>query len=120
MRDQTLTSSETRFQLESDEYVILASGVDSLYLFLDCPGGIDWKALVEQAERYDYGQHFEFSGVVFVREKAWMRTYTVCLRHGQILFFINRRTAYIKCLALGFEMRGYEGVQAWLCRILDG
>jgi hypothetical protein len=74
---------------------------------------------VEQAERYDYGQHFAFNDLVFVREKAWMRTYPVCLRHGQFLFFINRQTAYIKCLSLGFEMRGYDAVQVWLCRVLD-
>lgn len=102
-----------------DEFVLLASGVDTLCLFLDCGALIDWKSIVEQIEYYDYDQSFSLKGLSCVREKAWMKAYPVCLRIGQFLFFVNRQSAYIKFLALGFEMRGFDGMQQWLCKILD-
>ncbi|RIK58956.1 hypothetical protein DCC62_29115, partial [candidate division KSB1 bacterium] len=93
-----------------DEFVLLASGVDTLCLFLDCGPLIDWKSIVEQIEYYDYDQSFSLKGVSCIREKAWMKAYPVCLRIGQFLFFVHRQSAYIKFLALGFEMRGFDGM----------
>jgi hypothetical protein len=81
--------------------------------------GIDWRTICEQAERVDYEQSIMIGQLTFVRMKAWIRTYPVCLKHGQFLFFVNRKSAYIKVLSLAFELRGFESVVLWLCRILD-
>lgn len=110
--------NDSNGQRETDA-IILARGTDSLYLYLDCPGAIDWAAIVEKAQRYDYDTGFEINGLPFIRVQAWMRTYPICLQHTQFMFFINRRTAYVKVLSLAFELRGFDGVIMWLCRILD-
>ena len=97
----------------------MTRGVDSLYLYLDCSTAIDWAAICEKAEKYDYGQGLEINGLPFVRVKAWIKSYPICLQHTQFMFFINRRTAFVKVLSLAFELRGFDGVVLWLCRILD-
>lgn len=97
----------------------LAKGVDSLYLYLDCVTAIDWAAMCDKAEKHDYGQGLEINGLPFVRVKAWIKSYPICLQHTQFMFFINRRTAFVKVLSLAFELRGFDGVVLWLCRILE-
>lgn len=102
-----------------DHVVLLAKGVDSLYLYCDCGEAIDWGKIMKEAEKYGYDEQFKFRGLPFVKIKAWMKTYPVCIQHNQFMFFINRKTAYIKVLSLAFELKGFEGTLIWLCRVLD-
>jgi hypothetical protein len=101
------------------ETVLLAKGVDTLYLHLR-PCGIDWKPIFERGDMTEIDEALTINGLQFVRKKQWIgRHYPLCLQHAQFRFFINRQSAYIKASSLAFEMRGYEGVVQWLCRILD-
>lgn len=102
---------------QAEESLLLARGVDSLYMYIE--HGVNWQKLYERAKELADDGVMVFGGLHFVKVKAWIRTFPVCLRHAQFLFFVNRRAAYIKVLSLAFEMHGYDGVILWLCRILD-
>ncbi len=104
---------------QDTETVLLAKGVDTLYLHLR-PSGIDWKAIYERGDKIEFDEVMAINDLQFVRKKQWVgRHYPLCLQHAQFRFFINRQSAYIKASSLAFEMRGYDGVVQWLCRILD-
>lgn len=103
----------------AQETILLAKGVDTLYLHLR-PSGIDWQAIYDRADHTEFDQVLVINGMNFVRKKQWVgRHYPLCLQHAQFRFFINRQSAYIKVSSLAFEMCGYEGVVQWLCQVLE-
>ncbi|MBD3339307.1 MAG: hypothetical protein GF353_09370 [Candidatus Lokiarchaeota archaeon] len=101
------------------EIRMITKGVDSLYLYLDCSEFENWEPLMEEVQRYAFDEPFKLRGLSFIRMKAWMRTYPMCIKHNQFMFFINRKSAYIKVLSLAFELHGFEAVVVLLCKILD-
>ena len=101
------------------EIKIVAKGIDSLYLFLDCEGVIKWEFIQNEVRKYDYDESFKLRGMPFTRVRAWIKTFPTCIKHNQFMFFINRKSAYIKVLSLGFELKGFEGITCLLCKVLD-
>ena len=53
-----------------DKIKILAKGVDSLYLYLDCGELIGWEYFLKEVEKYAYDEPFKLRGLSFVRVKA--------------------------------------------------
>lgn len=103
--------------VETAETVILARGIDTLYLYLD--QGVDFKALFSQVETVDFDQEISINGLVLVRTKAYLKAYPVCMRFGPFAIYFNRVSIYVQVSALGFEMRGFEGSVYWFCEVLD-
>jgi hypothetical protein len=108
----------SRTKLKEHKHTILAKSVDSLYLYLETTQ-VDLNAIIEKLEQVDYEQSILINGLPFTKVKAWVRMFPHCMRHGQFMFFVNRRALYIKVLSLAFEMRGYNFAAQWLCNILD-
>jgi len=98
---------------------IMAKGIDSLYLFLDCEDIINWEFIQKEVQRYTYDEPFHLRGLSFTRVRAWIKTFPTCMKHHQFMFFINRKSAFIKVLSLGFELKGFEGMTYLLCQVLD-
>lgn len=98
---------------------IMAKGIDSLYLYLDCEGVVRWDHIQREVVKYGYDEPFKLKGLPFTRVRAWIKTFPMCIKHGQFMFFINRKSAYIKVLSLGFELKGFEGMTYLLCQVLD-
>lgn len=102
---------------EQKDTVILAKGVDSLYLYLS--EGLNFAGLLEIGESLDFEQEISLQGLTFSRSRAYIKTYPVSLRSGFFVFFVNRVSCYVQVSSLAFEMRGFEGTVCELCGVLD-
>lgn len=99
------------------ETVILAKGVDSLYLYLS--EGLNFAGLLEVGESLDFEQEIVLQGMTFSRSRAYIKAYPVSLKNGFFVFFVNRVSCYVQVSSLAFEMRGFEGAVWELCQVLD-
>jgi len=96
---------------------ILGKGVDSLYLYID--KGLPFSQLNSLFSQYPAGEDFVYNGLKLIRGKAYMKAYSTSVRIGAFTLFWNAVSAYIQVSALGFEMRGFQGVLYWLRDILN-
>ena len=98
---------------------IMAKGVDSLFLYVDCRDVIGWDVMVKKIEGVQYDECFKINGVDFVKRKAWIKSFSQCIQSGQYMLFLNARSCYIRVLSLGFELFGFDKIVLNLCDLLE-
>jgi len=98
---------------------IMAKGVDSLFLYVDCKDVIGWDVMVKKIEGVEYDECFKINKVDFVKRKAWIKSFPQCIQSSQFMIFLNMRSCYIRVLSLGFELFGFDKVVLKLCELLE-
>ena len=102
-----------------DKIKILAKGVDSLFLYVDCSDMMGWDVMVKKIEGVQYDECLKINGVDFVKVKAWIRSFPQCVQSGQFMLFLNVRSCYVRVLSLGFELFGFDRIVLKLCDLLE-
>lgn len=98
---------------------VLAKGVDSLFLYVDCSDVIGWDVMVKKIEGVQYDECFKVNKVDFVKRKAWIKSFPQCIQSGQFMLFLNARSCYVRVLSLGFELFGFDKIVLNLCDLLE-
>jgi len=98
---------------------IMAKGVDSLFLYVDCKDVLGWEQMVKKIEDVQYDECFKINKVDFVKRKAWIKSFPQCIQSGQFMLFLNMRSCYVRVLSLGFELFGFDKIVLNLCGLLE-
>ena len=98
---------------------IMAKGVDSLFLYVDCSDLIGWDVMTKKIEGVQFDECLKIRGVDFVKRKAWIKSFPQCIQSGQFMLFLNAKSCYIRVLSLGFELFGFDKIVLNLCELLE-
>jgi len=66
---------------------IMAKGVDSLFLYVDCADVLGWDVMVKKIEGVQFDECFKINGVDVIKVKAWIRSFPNVLKAVNLCYF---------------------------------
>lgn len=98
---------------------LLASGVDSLYTFMECDNIIDLPGLIQELDKTLPGEMFAWHGLDFLRVNRYLKGFSCCCQWQQFQLFLNKSQIFVQFLSLSFELFGFMGAVEKLCQLLE-